>query len=56
MNIIYSKTGSDGNLSYITDGNTNIIIDCGISFNKANKDCNYKLLQASALITTHHHL
>ena len=55
MNIICSKTGSDGNFSFITDGETNIAIDCGIRYATANKMCNYKILEVLGVLITHSH-
>ena len=55
MKVICSKTGSDGNFSYITDGKTNLIIDCGIRYEKANKMCDYKILEVLGVLITHSH-
>lgn len=55
MNIIYSETGSAGNFSFLTDGKTDLVIDCGIPYAKANKAASYNLLNASAILITHSH-
>ena len=55
MNIICSETGSAGNFSFITDGKTNIAIDCGIRYATANKMCNYKILEVLGVLITHSH-
>lgn len=55
MEFIYSKTGSDGNFSVICDGESSIVIDCGVNYQKANKKVRYGLLDASAVLVTHSH-
>lgn len=55
MNIIYSKTGSDGNASVISDGETLIQIDAGIHPMKVNKNALYKIHSISSVIVTHKH-
>lgn len=55
MDIICSKTGSDGNFSVISDGESSIVIDCGIDYQKANKMARYTLIDASGVLVTHSH-
>lgn len=53
INIIH--TGSDGNCSYISDGNTSILIDCGIKLEKVNRVIDYRLSKIKATLITHEH-
>ncbi len=55
MNILYSKSGSDGNCHCITDGETTIIIECGIKLTEVNKRIDYKLSDVSAALVSHSH-
>ncbi len=55
MEIICSKTGSDGNFSMISDGKYSLAIDCGVRWDKANKMAGYKLIHASGLLISHVH-
>lgn len=56
MDVIYSKTGSDGNASVISDGKTKIQIDAGIAPMKVNKNALYRLHEVSGLLCSHSHL
>lgn len=55
MNVLFSKTGSKGNASVITDGNTFIQIDAGIQPDKVNREINYQLSKISGVLTSHCH-
>ena len=55
MNVLYSKTGSKGNASVITDGNTLIQIDAGIQPDKVNREINYRLSKVVGVLCTHVH-
>lgn len=55
MEVLWSKTGSKGNASVISDGKTMIQIDAGISYQTVNKGIGYKLYDLSAVIATHFH-
>lgn len=55
MNVIYSKTGSKGNASVITDGNTFIQIDAGIQPDKVNREINYQLSKIAGVLVDHAH-
>lgn len=55
MEVIYSKTGSKGNASVISDGNTMIQIDAGIGLKKVNEGIGYKIHEVVGIICTHHH-
>lgn len=53
INIIH--TGSDGNCTYISDGSTEILIDCGIKLEKVNREIGYRLSKIKAVLITHEH-
>lgn len=55
MNVLYSKTGSKGNASVITDGNTFVQIDAGIQPDKVNREINYRLSKVVGVLCTHVH-
>jgi phosphoribosyl 1,2-cyclic phosphodiesterase len=53
MEIKTLSTGSNGNCYYISDGSTNIIIECGISFKSIIKNIDLKKIKAC--IISHKH-
>lgn len=55
MNVLFSKTGSKGNASVITDCNTFIQIDAGIQPDKVNREINYRLSKVIGVLCTHVH-
>lgn len=55
MNIVYSKTGSKGNCTIIFDGETYLMVDCGVPLNEVNKGCGYILHKVKNCILTHQH-
>lgn len=55
MELLMCETGSDGNVSVITDGETYLQIDCGINYKKANKLCKYQLFNCKDVVITHRH-
>ncbi len=50
-----SKTGSDGNASVISDGETLIQIDCGLNYKTVNRLMNYDLYKVHNAVITHKH-
>lgn len=56
MNVVFSKTGSKGNASVVSDGETLIQIDAGITPEKVNQSIGYKLSEVSGIITSHAHI
>lgn len=50
-----SKTGSDGNASVISDGETLVLIDCGINYKTVNKMIDYDLYKVHNAVITHKH-
>lgn len=55
MEVLYSKTGSKGNASVISDGKTLIQIDAGISPEVVNRGINYRLNDVFGCLVTHCH-
>ena len=55
MDIIYTNTGSSGNCTIIYDGQSYLMIDCGISDKIVNKEINYTLSKVKDCLITHHH-
>lgn len=56
MEVLWSKTGSKGNASVISDGKTLIQIDAGITPEKVNQNIGYKLSEVRGIITSHAHI
>lgn len=55
MNVVFSKTGSKGNASVVSDGETLIQIDAGIAPEKVNQGINYRQNEVFGAIVTHVH-
>ena len=55
MNVLFSKSGSKGNASVITDVNTVIQIDAGIQPDKVNREINYRLSKVVGVLVSHVH-
>lgn len=55
MDVLFSKSGSKGNASVVSDGKTFIQIDAGISPEKLNKGINYRQNEVCGVIVTHGH-
>lgn len=55
MEVLYSKTGSKGNASVISDGQTLIQIDAGITPEVVNREINYRLNDVFGVIVSHLH-
>lgn len=56
MEVLWSKTGSKGNASVISDGQTLIQIDAGITPEKVNQSIGYKLSEVYGVIVSHSHI
>lgn len=52
---LVSITGSTGNATLITDGESFLQIDCGISYNELNQECGYELFKCKNVICSHAH-
>lgn len=48
-------TGSSGNCYRVSDGETSILLECGISFKKIQEGLNYNLLDIEGCLVTHEH-
>ena len=55
MEVLWSKTGSKGNASVISDGQTLIQIDAGITPEVVNREINYRLNDVFGVLVTHLH-
>lgn len=55
MEVLFSKTGSKGNASVISDGETLIQIDAGISPDKVNREINYRMDEVFGVLVSHFH-
>jgi phosphoribosyl 1,2-cyclic phosphodiesterase len=53
IEILPIQTGSDGNAIFISDGSTNILLDCGVNFKKIQKTIGYRTIDAC--LVTHEH-
>lgn len=56
MNIKVIASGSKGNCYLIDDGETKILIECGIPFKQIQIGCDFKLSSVSACLVSHEHL
>jgi len=48
-------SGSTGNCYFVSDYNTTIMIECGISINQIKKGCGFKLHGVQACLVSHEH-
>lgn len=55
METLVSVTGSKGNATVISDGETMLQIDCGVGYNNVNSLCGYKLYECKDVIVSHGH-
>ena len=55
MDIQVIASGSSGNCYKIDDGDTALLIECGISYKEIQKALNFKLSSISACLITHEH-
>lgn len=55
MDIQIIGTGSTGNCYKIDDGETALLIECGLPFRKIQKVLNYKLLDVAGCLCSHEH-
>lgn len=55
MEVLWSKTGSKGNASVISDGQTLIQIDAGITPEVVNREINYRLNDVFGCLVSHCH-
>lgn len=55
MEVLFSRTGSKGNASVVSDGETLIQIDAGISPDKVNREINYRMDEVFGVLVSHCH-
>lgn len=55
MQIKTLASGSDGNCYYITDGETPLLLDCGIGYREIQTALNFKARQLHGCLVTHEH-
>jgi phosphoribosyl 1,2-cyclic phosphodiesterase len=55
MKIKVIASGSTGNCYRIDDGNTSLLLDCGILFNRIQEGCEFKTSDISGCLVTHRH-
>lgn len=55
MDVLFSKSGSSGNASVVSDGKTLIQFDAGIKPEIVNKGIGYRISEVSGIIITHVH-
>lgn len=48
-------SGSTGNCYYLSDGKTNLLLECGISFKKIQQAIGFKICDIFACLITHEH-
>lgn len=48
-------SSSSGNAYLVSDGNTNILIECGLSHKKLQQACGFKLTSLDAVLISHEH-
>ena len=48
-------SSSSGNAYLVTDGNTHILIECGLSHKKLQQACGFKLTSLDAVLISHEH-
>ena len=55
IDIVSLASSSKGNCYKVSDGNTSILLECGISFKEINKKLNFKTHELAACFITHLH-
>jgi phosphoribosyl 1,2-cyclic phosphodiesterase len=48
-------SGSTGNCYIVSDSNTTIMIECGISITRIKKGCGFKLHEIQGCLVSHEH-
>jgi phosphoribosyl 1,2-cyclic phosphodiesterase len=56
MQIKILASSSKGNMSTISDGDTTIMLDCGLPWSRIQKALNFKVSSIKAVLQTHSHL
>lgn len=55
MNINVLASGSTGNAYKISDGQTSLLLDCGISFRRIQEGCRFRTNDIAACLISHEH-
>lgn len=55
MEIKVLASGSSGNATYVSDGVTALLLDCGISYRELQKGTDFGLSKLSSVLVTHYH-
>lgn len=55
MEIKVLASGSSGNATYVSDGVTALLLDCGISYRELQKGTDFGLSKLSGVLVTHYH-
>lgn len=56
MNITALASGSSGNAYLVTDGDSSILIECGLPFKKLQRALDFKLSELDAVLCSHEHM
>jgi len=49
------KSGSSGNLYFLRNETTSLMIECGINYKSIMKGCDYNLSEIDACLISHYH-
>lgn len=55
MEIKVLASGSSGNCYIISDHETKILIECGVSIDRIKKGCDFRLHEIAACLISHEH-
>lgn len=56
MDIQILASGSSGNCYKVSDGQTSLLLECGISYKEIQKKLNFKLYEVDGCLVSHEHL
>jgi phosphoribosyl 1,2-cyclic phosphodiesterase len=56
MDIQVLASGSSGNCYKVSDGQTSLLLECGISYKEIQKKLNFKLYEVDGCLVSHEHL
>jgi len=56
IDISVYASGSTGNLIQVSDGKTNLLLECGLPIANVKKHLGFKLSEVSACLLSHAHL
>ena len=55
MEIKVLASGSKGNAYMVSDGNTKLLLECGIKYKDIQKGCGFRLSEIKACLISHEH-